>query len=99
LLIPDAHILAELFERKPKRQLATQRVAVGPNMTKNSEALMFAQDLADLLERGGAHAFFLSSLSICCKISTMREPRAIDSSRCKTKWGVNFIVTRPAICA
>src|SRR5207248_2558283 len=49
-LIPNAHILAELFERKPQRQLASEGIAVRPNVAENDEPLMFAQDLADLLE-------------------------------------------------
>src|SRR6202023_1082558 len=65
VLVPNTDILAEFFERKPKGQLAAERVAIGPNMTENDEPPMLAQDLADLLELCRAHAFFSLSLSIC----------------------------------
>src|ERR1700716_1930995 len=79
--VPDANIFAELFEGKTERELAAERIAIRANMTKNRKRLMFAQRPADLLELACTHSFFSVSASICCKISTIREPRAIDSSR------------------
>ena len=80
VFVPDANIFAELFEREAEGELTSERVAIGADVTKNSEPLIFAQGLADLLEFL-AHSRFSLSASICCKISTIREPRAIDSSR------------------
>src|SRR5258708_27660890 len=85
VFVPDANSFAEFLERKSERKLTAKRISVWPNMTENGEPSMVAQSLADLIELGSAHAFFSSPLSICCKISTMREPRSIDSSRWKTK--------------
>src|SRR3982751_3054512 len=79
--VPDANIFAELFERKAERELAPERIAIRSNVAKHRKRLMFAQRPADLLELGCAHFGFSLSTSICCKISTIREPRAIDSSR------------------
>ncbi|MEY2601826.1 MAG: hypothetical protein QOJ36_1145, partial [Verrucomicrobiota bacterium] len=66
---------------KAEGELAAERIAIRANVAKNRKRLMFAQRPADLLELGCAHSGFSLSASICCKISTMREPRAIDSSR------------------
>src|SRR5262249_47713832 len=79
--VPDAHVFAKLFERKPERELTAERVAIGPNVTQNGKPLMLVQRPADLLERGITHSRFSVSASICCRISTTREPRLIDSSR------------------
>ncbi len=79
--VPNANILAQLFKGEAERELAAEGIAIRSNVTKNSEPLMFAQRLADSFELGRAHACFSWSDSICCKISSTREPRAIDSSR------------------
>ena len=79
--VPNANVFAEFFEGKAERELAPESVAIRANMTKNRKLLIFAKRLADLLELGCAHSGFSLSPSICCKISTIREPRAIDSSR------------------
>src|SRR6266446_10023559 len=73
VFVPDADIFAEFLERKSERKLTAERISVWPNMTEHGKPPMVAQSLADLLELGCAHAFFSSPLSICCKISTMRE--------------------------
>ena len=79
--VPDANVFADLFEGKAEGELAAECIAIRANVAKNRKRLMFAQRPADLLELGCAHSGFSLSASICCKISTMREPRAIDSSR------------------
>src|ERR1700720_637447 len=79
--VPDANVFAELFEGKAEGELAAKRIAIRANMTKDCKSHTFAQRPADLLELGCAHSCFSLSASICCKISTTREPRAIDSSR------------------
>ncbi len=79
--VPDANLFTELFKGKTERELAPESVAIRADMTKNRKPHTFAQRLADLLELGCAHSGFSLSASICCKISTIREPRAIDSSR------------------
>ena len=79
--IPDAHVFAELLEGNAERELAPERIAIRTDVTKNRKPHTFAQRPADLLELGCAHSGFSRSASICCKISTIREPRAIDSSR------------------
>jgi hypothetical protein len=48
-------------------------------VAQHGEGLMFSQGPADLLEFL-AHSRFSLSESICCKISTTLEPRAMDSS-------------------
>src|SRR5437016_8847329 len=80
IFVPNTNAFAEWFKREAECELASERVPVRANMAKNRKLLVLAQGLADLLELGRAHSCFSLSASICCKISTTRDPRAIDSS-------------------
>src|SRR5207244_4135353 len=80
-LVPNTNVPAELFQRKTEGELTAKRVTIRSNVAENGEPPIVAQSLPDLIELGGAHSCFSLSASICCKISTTREPRAIDSSR------------------
>ena len=79
--VPDTNVFAELFEGKAERELTPESVAIRANMAQDRKPLIFVQRLANLLELGCAHSGFSLSASISCKISTIRDPRAIDSSR------------------
>ena len=42
-LVPDPHIFAEFLERESERERASERISVGPDVTKDGKPLMFAQ--------------------------------------------------------
>src|ERR1700731_2198355 len=50
VFVPNANLFAELFEGKAKRKLASERIAIRTNVTKDRKLLTFAQRAADLLE-------------------------------------------------
>ena len=73
-----------------------QRVAIGPHVAHDHEALMLAEDPGDLGEGGVAlvHAWcWRGGVSICCRMSMTRVPRSMESSRWKTRCGVYFRTT------
>jgi 3-hydroxyisobutyrate dehydrogenase-like beta-hydroxyacid dehydrogenase len=75
----DEALLAEWGRSQPD---LPKRIAVGAHMTQNSEALVRAQRFSNLREiRRNIHSGGLSGVSISCKISMMREPRSVESSR------------------
>ena len=74
---------AELLEREGECQLATEGIAVGPDMAEDCNSVILAKCPADFLKRGTArvHSLLPGGVSSSCKISITRAPRLIDSSR------------------
>src|SRR5687767_4707130 len=73
--------LAELGEREGQPELTAKRIAIRAHMTEHGEALVRAQEGADLGKGRVAHSFSAGGMSICWRISKTRAPRSMESSR------------------
>src|SRR5688572_7649870 len=81
VFIANHDCLAELGKREGQPELTAKRIAIRAHMTEHGEALVSAQDGADLVEGRVAHSFSAGGISICCRISKTRAPRSMESSR------------------
>jgi hypothetical protein len=103
LLVPNLYFLAELSAGRGRSRFRSESVAVrtrhgsGRENSRNCAGLLRSprksSSLGWLWCFGGARVHSLSALgggSISCRISKTAEPRSIESSRWKMRWGVYF---------